>query len=1058
MPELCVLGPTLAREHGLPVALRPRERDVLAALALEHPSPMSASSIVEVVWPVAPPRTARVTLQNHVARLRRALGDGAVVTEAGAYRLGASWTLDSERFELALARARRWAAGGDHEAARVGLHGALSLVRGHAFDDLPESDRVRSTRERHLQLRLAAEDELALAMIATGELATVIAAMTSHVAVEPLREVRWMILAVALYRDGQRRESIEALQRGRAALRELSGLDAGPAMSVLETLILDDDRSVLAAPPATLVGVDPSAHAVDGIAQVFVGRDDVLADVRSILDAAQDERRATSIHVSGVAGIGKTALVDRVAVHAAIDGWHVVRAEATPVASRPLEPLGEVVRQALEHDSPVSDLRDPDLVADLAPLWTPRTPIRGDLGAAIVEAMSQHASRTPTLVIVDDADHIGPSASRLLEDLASMAAPLVVLTSGRAARREIGTAIELSGLEATHAGRLLERLSSNVVSDELRIAIHRTTGGIPALIERAAAQQPGRAIFAAALDGLSPVAAAVAQVLAVAGGPLVHDVVLGATQHGAEDVDAAIADAVGAGVLRTLDGERVDLTDAAREAVLSRIEPVAGLELHERLGVALLERDDVLGAAGHLLTAGERDPERAVQVAEQAARMLYAATMFLEAAELLGRAAALGEHHLGAEHPHVLNLLLGHAELLRRAGEQRHVDIIWEVVRRAEASGKARAVARAATALCSLGPHSEAGVFRQDVADVVERALASCDDPVLRAACAGQATLFYSLSGNVDRCRELFDDALESARRSGDDATVLNALGNVYASLSHPDDWPLRAELASEMLGLAERLDDDDARFQALHLYFSTQVIFSDPLLRTTFAAQEALAARLRSAARRWMAGYHRACLAHLDGRLEEALAIADDVFAHEWVSRSRQDATYWMLRLVCLPPLGRAAELLPDIDRAIETQPGLPAWRGPSAWVAALCGDTDRVRRECDVLECGRALPRDMPWSGAVALLGRAVARIGDVDRSARVSELLAPHAGLMTWTGSQTVGPFDLALAELSLVLGRPEEARAHLATAQRLCDRLQARVYQPELDAVAAQLGDR
>ena len=1051
-----MLGPTLARENGLPVALRPRERDVLAALALEHPGSTSAASLIEVVWPVAPPRTARVTLQNHVARLRRALGDGAVLTDAGAYRLGSEWTLDVERFELAIARARRQAASGDHAAARAGLQGALALVRGHAFDDLPESDAVRSARDRHAQQRATAEDELVLALIATGEHVTAIAALSSLVAAEPLREARWMMLALALYRDGQRRESIEALQRGRAALRELSGLDAGPAMEVLEGLIFDDDRSLHVAPPASLVGSTGVVDADDDALDVFVGRRDVLAEVRLLLDRVNDDRSATSIRVAGPTGIGKTALAERIAVQATIDGWHVVRTSCRSVRSLPLEPFGDIVREVLEHQPDAGEMLDRALLADLATLWSPNTTPGGDVGEAVIDALSQHATRVPTLVIVDDAEHVGPTASRLLDRLAKLAAPLVVLLVGGDHRDgSDGIVIELAGLDAGDVGRLLDRLSSDLVSDDLRSAIHRTTGGNPALVRRAAEQGRDDSIFSAALDGLSQHALATAQLVAVVGAPVSVDVITAATRDDDLDVTLAVDEAVGGGVLLRRDTNRIDVSAGVRDVILGRLDGATTIDLHDRIGSALLALGDALGAAPHLLAASDRDADRAIAAAERAARVAHAATMFEEAADLIGAAGAVAVEHLGSDHPRVLSLKLGEAELRRRAGEERHVELVWDVVRRSEAARDERSFVSAATALCSLGPLTEAGIFRAEVADVVERALAICTDPALRAECAGQAALFYSMSGNVDRCRDLFGEALQSARAVDDDRTLLAVLGSVYVALNHPDDWALRAELAPEMLALAERLGDDDGRFQALHLYFSTQIMFSDPLLRTTFAAQEALAARLRSASRRWMAGYQAMCLAYLDGRLEDALAIADEGVAQRWLARSRRESTYWMARLVCLPGLGRTAELLADIDRAIETQPGLPAWRAPSAWIGALCGDDERVRRECDAIDCGSALPRDMPWSGATMLLGRAVARIGDAERAARIADLLAPHAGLFTWVGSMTVGPFDLALAELHLVLGRPDEARAHLATAQRLCDRLQAWVYQPELDALAAKL---
>ena len=60
------------------------------------------------------------------------------------------------------------------------------------------------------------------------------------------------------------------------------------------------------------------------------------------------------------------------------------------------------------------------------------------------------------------------------------------------------------------------------------------------------------------------------------------------------------------------------------------------------------------------------------------------------------------------------------------------------------------------------------------------------------------------------------------------------------------------------------------------------------------------------------------------------------------------------------------------------------------------------------------------------------------------------------MTWYGSGTVGPFDLALAELALALDDPATARHHLDAAWHAIGRLRAVVFEPELRQLEARLG--
>jgi hypothetical protein len=429
--------------------------------------------------------------------------------------------------------------------------------------------------------------------------------------------------------------------------------------------------------------------------------------------------------------------------------------------------------------------------------------------------------------------------------------------------------------------------------------------------------------------------------------------------------------------------------------------------------------------------------------------------MYLEAAQYLAGAVEIAERVEGVDHPRTLSLLLEQAENLRRGGDHSWIDLAQTVVRRAEAAGAHDLFAFGAAALCRVGPLIRAGSIDRDLADTVERALARPLSPLARSACAGQATLMYSASGDVERCRELFDVAVASAHASGDDSFILEAYTHIVVALTDPDDWQLGAELAAEMLSLAERLDDDDGRFAALHLYFSVQVQFGDPLLRTTFIQQAALAKTLRSEGRTWMAEYQRAVVAYLDGRLEEAEAISTRNAERSPMHESRTTSTNFMLLYCVRCAQGRGQELAPTLDAIVGDQQGLPGWRSVATWLAALRGDTARVLAECDALDCGAALPHDMTWSGATMLLGRAVATTGDSERCRKLITLLAPWTGHMTWYGSGTVGPFDLALAELALAIGDRSAALSYEAAAKLIVGRLRAVVYQPDLDRLAAQL---
>jgi DNA-binding SARP family transcriptional activator len=124
--ELGVLGPLQVRQDGTPVAVPgAKPRAILTMLGLHGGSVVSADTLVELLWGEDPPRTAAKALQTHISSLRRALGDGFVLTA------GAGWTLaesevDASRYKLAARLGRDAATAGDTSQAVARFEEALA--------------------------------------------------------------------------------------------------------------------------------------------------------------------------------------------------------------------------------------------------------------------------------------------------------------------------------------------------------------------------------------------------------------------------------------------------------------------------------------------------------------------------------------------------------------------------------------------------------------------------------------------------------------------------------------------------------------------------------------------------------------------------------------------------------------------------------------------------------------------------------------------------------------------------------------------------------------------
>ena len=80
-------------------------------------------------------------------------------------------------------------------------------------------------------------------------------------------------------------------------------------------------------------------------------------------------------------------------------------------------------------------------------------------------------------------------------------------------------------------------------------------------------------------------------------------------------------------------------------------------------------------------------------------------------------------------------------------------------------------------------------------------------------------------------------------------------------------------------------------------------------------------------------------------------------------------------------------------------------------------------------------SVPRDLSWSTTVALWSEVAFRVGATEAIEPLHELLLPHEHRIIVNGSTIWGPVARDLGRLALMMGRYDEAEAHLnhATAE-------------------------
>jgi DNA-binding SARP family transcriptional activator len=235
-----LLGPLeVVAERDQPVALGGvKQRSLLAVLLLQANEVVSTDRLIDQLWGAAPPATADKSIQNYVSRLRKALGEQCLVTQAPGYVLRVEPSdVDLGRFEQLVSEAARVAP--DSAARKLGE--ALALWRGPALADLAYESFAQVEIARLEEMRMAVLEERIDADLARGRHAQLVGELEALVARHPLRERLRRQLMLALYRSARQAEALDAYRVARRELQEELGLEPSAELKQLERAILSQD-------------------------------------------------------------------------------------------------------------------------------------------------------------------------------------------------------------------------------------------------------------------------------------------------------------------------------------------------------------------------------------------------------------------------------------------------------------------------------------------------------------------------------------------------------------------------------------------------------------------------------------------------------------------------------------------------------------------------------------------------------------------------------------------------------------------------------------------------
>jgi DNA-binding CsgD family transcriptional regulator/tetratricopeptide (TPR) repeat protein len=321
------------------------------------------------------------------------------------------------------------------------------------------------------------------------------------------------------------------------------------------------------------------------------------------------------------------------------------------------------------------------------------------------------------------------------------------------------------------------------------------------------------------LAGLSDQVRSVIEMAAVLGDSFDLSTLATATDADRSVTTAAIDAAGAVGLVAAvdgLDGAYVFVHALTRQAVVDGMASSRRMLLHARAAEALEPRRSdaavVPRIANHYLAAHVLGYHRqALDAARDAGRLAERSLAYEEAAMWFERAAQLPESAPDARADMLFDAAANHV----RASDFARARDIYERL-----SGMADPLVRLAAATGYEDASWRPGLASSRAVDLLTAAIAECglrdDDPryVRALSSLGRALVF---AGETPHARKVSADAVEAARRLGDEQAIIGAL---EASLWHgitPDVAVDQVERAAEVCRMAKRLNDHEKLGSAAH-------------------------------------------------------------------------------------------------------------------------------------------------------------------------------------------------------------------------------------------------
>jgi DNA-binding CsgD family transcriptional regulator/tetratricopeptide (TPR) repeat protein len=627
-------------------------------------------------------------------------------------------------------------------------------------------------------------------------------------------------------------------------------------------------------------------------ADVLFGRAREQALLGALLDGAGAERGGALI-IEGVAGIGKTSLVQWAREQAIARGFDVRLATGVPVETD--LPYG-ALSALTAADQRANGLGDaPALAAAVGQQATGEPPGVMEVSGQLLEWLSSLGRHRPVALILDDAQWADPSSVAVIGHVGRrlLADRIAIIVAQRVGAEGAATSPSLDGLTVVelypldHATTVRALLDAGCTHAQAEQWAPRC-GGLPLAITEVGRRidQPvaggsydiGDYLPAAYRARIEVLPEDVRQAAVLAA--LCGDRSVLAKLAGASPALLAIAEREG---LVSIDpgadsgGQVIFRHPLLRAAVLATAGPAAERAAHRAIAEVLLATEAVDRAAIHLAAGADGPDTRAADALEQLGVRAYGRGAMAEAAGAWQRAAGLvPQEHRRAP------LLARAAEALFDSGDAPQAQLVLQRALDAATDVDGEAAARTFRATIDMWSSSP----QQAVADLVDVAETLRDHHPGRAASAlAAAARAGHLDGDLPTALRRGLDAEQLARLSGDvtvQATASASLAMISFLAGRWVDSEARAD-ALEPLAMPLLEARSWAGIQLAQLLGTTWVCAerwddAEPLVRQLLHVTRSMGARLTAAASANLLG----ALCWRRGRWDEAAALGlpllDDV------------------------------------------------------------------------------------------------------------------------------------------------------------------------------------